>query len=97
VSYLKTLGYTATVKCSKIDEDFATLFYAPAVIGTGGSFSFMAGFFSDGLFFSSMYDEGKDRELKDSDGWLLNGYTLKHSEVADYYDTNTVIKSLKDE
>jgi len=94
VSYLQSLGYTVMTKCDKIDEDFATLFYAPAVIGTGGSFSFMAGFFSDGLFYSSMYDETKDRELKDSNGWLLNGYTLKHSEVSDYYDTKTVINSL---
>ena len=95
VSYLENLGYTAIVKCGKIDEDFATLFYAPAVIGTGGSFSFMAGFLSDGIFFSSMYDESRERELKDSDGWLLTGYTLKHAEVADYYDTQTVIKSLQ--
>ena len=95
VSYLENLGYTAIVKCGKLDEDFATIFYAPAVIGTGGSFSFMAGFLSDGIFYSSMYDEQKDRELKDSEGWLFNGYTLKHAEVADYYDTQTVIKSLQ--
>jgi hypothetical protein len=95
VSYLENLGYTAIVKCGKLDEDFATIFYAPAVIGTGGSFSFMAGFLSDGIFYSSMYDEQKDREIKDSDGWLFNGYTLKHAEVTDYYDTQTVIKSLQ--
>jgi len=97
ISYLEKNGYEVSIKCNTIDEDFATLFYAPAVIGTSGSFSFMASFFSDCIFFSSMYDERMDRHLKNSSGWLINDYTLKHSEVDDYYNTKVVIKSLYSE
>jgi hypothetical protein len=93
--YLESLGYEVIVKCNSVNDDFATMFYAPALISTSSSFSFMAGYFSDGVFIGSMYDEKMDRQCDDCDDWLKTGYTLKHSMVADYHDTNTVISMLK--
>jgi hypothetical protein len=94
VNYLNELGYEAILKCNKIDEDFATMFYAPGLIGTSGSFSFMAGYFSDGVFISSAYDERKDRQCKDCDDRIQSNYVVKHAEIPDYYDTTAVIKLL---
>ena len=93
--YLKNLGYEVITKCQSVDEDFAMMFYAPAVISTTSSFSFMAGFFSDGVFISSMYDERQDKDCDDCGDWYQKGYTLKHADVADYHDTDTVISMLK--
>jgi hypothetical protein len=91
---LESLGYEIVVKCQSVDQDFATLFYAPGVISTSSSFSFMAGYFSDGVFVSSMYDERKHRECNDCGDWLKTGYTLKHADVVDYHDTSNVISIL---
>jgi hypothetical protein len=93
--YLESLGYEVIIKCQSVNEDFATMFYAPGLISTSSSFSFMAGFFSDGVFIISIYDEPKDRVCEECDDWSKKGYTLKHSEVADYYDTNNVISLIK--
>jgi len=93
--YLESLGYEVIVKCNSVNDDFAMMFYAPALISTSSSFSFMAGYFSDGVFIGTMYDEKMDRQCDDCDDWLQNGYTLKHSMVADYHYTNKVISMLK--
>ena len=93
--YLENLGYEVIAKCQSVDEDFAMMFYAPGLISTSSSFSFMAGFFSDGVFISSMYDERKNRKCDDCGDWYKKEYTLKHADVADYHDTDTVISMLK--
>jgi hypothetical protein len=93
--YLENLGYEVIAKCESINEDFATMFYAPGLISTSSSFSFMSGFFSDGVFISSTYDEHLNRECDDCSDWYQKGYTLKHAEVDDYHDTDKVISMLK--
>jgi hypothetical protein len=100
VRYLSDLGYTVEIQCTSNVEDFATLFYAPMTISTGGSFSFMSGFFGNGIFMA----EGhyiNDKNFPDSKctdcKWLKHGHCLKHSEVEDYYDTDKVISLLRDE
>jgi len=93
--YLENLGYKVITKCQSVNEDFATMFYAPGIISTSSSFSFMAGYFSDGVFISSMYDEQKNRECNECDEWSKNGYTLKHAEVDNYHDTSKVISMIK--
>ena len=95
VKYLESLGYEVISKCNSPDEDFATMFYAPGIISTSSSFSFMAGFFSDGVFVSSFYDEKSDRKCDNCDDWLQNGYTLKHLNVIDYHDQQSVISQLQ--
>ena len=95
VDYLSSLGYTVEMQCKSNVEDFASLFYAPVVISTGGSFSFMSGFFGNGIFLSEGHGL-EDDETKCTDcEWLKNGYSLKHEDVKDYYDTDNVISILK--
>jgi hypothetical protein len=96
-TYLENLGYIVDVKCSSNLEDFATIFYAPAIISTCSSFSFMSGFFSDGLFISEgHYASGSNIKCNDCGDWLKNGYSIEHHDVMDYYDTDSVIKMLKE-
>lgn len=95
VDYLSSLGYTVEMQCKSNVEDFASLFYAPVVISTGGSYSFMSGFFGNGIFISEGHGL-EDDETKCTDcEWLKNGYSLKHEDVKDYYDTDNVISILK--
>jgi hypothetical protein len=55
----------------------------------------MSGFFSDGVFISSTYDEHLQRECDECGDWYKKGYTLKHSDVEDYHDTSKVISMLR--
>lgn len=95
VEYLQNLGYNVISQCNSTEVDFATMFYAPGLISTSSSLSFMAGFFSDGVFISSMYDERIGRQCEDCQDWFKPGYTLKHSEVQNYHDTSSVISLLQ--
>jgi hypothetical protein len=86
----KELGYEVEIKSHSNVEDFAMMFYAPAVISTGGSFSLMSGFFG-GAAFVMPQDFGFD-EL--SEPWLLPGYNIEHGSV-DYYDIQAVLAELQ--
>ena len=100
--YLEKNGYRVNINCQSNIMDFATMFFSPAVISTSSSFSFMSGFFSNGIFISEghTFTLGKETDQRscgeDCKSWLFSGYTLKHSYVKDYYDTATVIKLLND-
>jgi len=94
VDYLKSIGYDSILKCQTNIDDFAMMYYAPAVISPGSSYSFMSGFFGRGLFISAGHqDEGKS-EFEGIGEWLYKGYNIMHSEVPDYYDIDKVIKIL---
>jgi hypothetical protein len=90
--YLTSIGYTCEVICNSNIDDLATLFYAPAVISTSSSYSFMPGFFGKGLFLSTEHDDDKCHLC---DSWMLPGYNLQHTEVNDYLDYEKVITQLK--
>ena len=111
VKYLEELGYEVIVKCGNNLGDFATIYFAPAVISTSSSFSFMAGFFSGGVFITEGHKQEKpetdksEPDNKDQPNvymcmncgpWLSHKYMLNHSEVPDYFDTEYVIKKLKE-
>jgi len=69
-------------------EDFADIFYAPAVISTSGSFSFMSGFFGDGYFIAPcVIDENLDVE---NISWLKTKYMIHHNIVNDFYDIDEI-------
>ena len=91
--YLNEIGYNSNIICNSNIDDFATLFYAPAVISTSSSFSFMSGFFGHGILISTEHEERKKCDL--CDDFILYGYNLKHEFVNDYYDTDNVISILK--
>lgn len=94
--YLRDLGYDVIVQCQSNLDDFATIFYAPAIISTCSSYSFMAGFFSNGIFISEgHYASGSDIKCNDCGDWLKKGYSIEHADITDYYDTDSVIKLLK--
>lgn len=99
VQYLSSLGYSVEIQCKSNIEDFATLFYAPVSISTGSSYSFMSGYFGNGIFMAEGHyidDEKIPVSQCTNCKWLKHGHCLKHSDVKDYYDTDAVIKSLKD-
>jgi len=96
IQYLKQLGYNVEIQCKSNIEDFAYLFYAPVTISTGGSYSFMSGFFGNGIFMAEGHDHEEFPEKKcTSCNWLKHGYSLNHSLVKDYMDTDNVISLLK--
>ena len=91
--YLKKIGYQSDVICNSNIDDFATLFYSPAVISTYSSFSFMSGFFGKGMFISTEFVEGK--KCDKCVDFTEYGYNLLHHQVDDYNKTNEVIALLK--
>lgn len=94
VDYLKSIGYDSILKCQTNVDDFAMIYYAPAVISPGSSYSFMSGFFGRGLFISGGHQDEGQSEFEGIGEWLYKGYNIMHSEVPDYYDTDNVIKLL---
>jgi hypothetical protein len=96
IQYLKQLDYNVEIQCKSNIEDFAYLFYAPVTISTGGSYSFMSGYFGDGIFMAEGHIREDIPEQKCTTcNWLKQGHGLNHSLVKDYMDTNNVISLLK--
>lgn len=95
--FLENNGYEVIIQCNSNIDDFATIFYAPAIISTCSSFSFIAGFFSNGLFISEGHYDCNINKKKcgDCGKWLKNGYSISHNDIKDYYNTDEVIRLLK--
>lgn len=92
--YLEDLNYEVQMVANADIEDFANLFYAPAVISTVSSYSFMSGFFGKGIYITvENLSEDEEKSKCDSE-YMYNGFHLKHKMVDDYYDTDNVIKLL---
>jgi hypothetical protein len=91
-AYLVSIGYQCDVVCGSNIDDFAALFYAPAVISTSSSFSFMSGFFGSGVFISTENTRGKCADCKD---WMIYDHNLPHKDVEDYTKTGAVIPLLR--
>jgi len=89
--YLESIGYHVNVRCNSNLEDFADLFYAKSVISTGGSYSFMSGFFGHGQFLSTEHIlDGKTCTTKECDTIFIRGHNIMHHEVESYYDVDKV-------
>ena len=71
-------------------DDFSILFYAPAVISTGSSYSFLSGFMGNGLFLTECHN-GCNAPF------IRSGYSIPHEHIFNYHDTNEVITKLKGE
>jgi hypothetical protein len=85
--YLNTLGYTVETQCKTNVEDFADLFQAKRVISTGGSFSFMSGFFGQGIFRTT---EHSGCDTPECNAIFIRGYNIPHEEVESYHDVDQV-------
>jgi len=90
-TYLESIGYEVNIRCNTNVEDFADLFYAKAVISTGGSFSFMSGFFGDGQLVSTEHPmDGKSCTTEECNEVFIRGYNLMHDKVESYYEVDKV-------
>ena len=90
--YLNNNGYQTEIVCNSNIDDFAAMFYAPAVISTWSSFSFISGFFGNGIYISTEGDKGKLCSM--CEDVTLYGYNLPHELVTDYNNTDDVVKLL---
>jgi len=96
-NYLTGIGVQVTVQCHESNlKDFATMFYAPLVISTGSSFSFMAGYFGHGTFHSAghVHDPEMTSPLSSLPPWMRYDTDVGHQQVSDYLNVPSVIKLL---
>ena len=90
IKYLTDLGYNCKQQSKSNFEDFSDLFNAPYVISTGGSFSFMSGFFGNGQFISTEHCEENYNCCKNCDKIFLKEYNIHHKIIKSYYDIDDV-------
>ena len=91
--YIEELGYECEIYSNTNIEDFADLFYAPYVISTGGSYSFMSGFFGNGFFISTdhcMKEDNVYGKCNINDDNFIKGYNIRHSDIESYYEIDNV-------
>uniref|UniRef100_A0A6C0ESE3 PI-PLC Y-box domain-containing protein n=1 Tax=viral metagenome TaxID=1070528 RepID=A0A6C0ESE3_9ZZZZ len=86
------IDYNPEIQCGTNVDDFISMFYAPAVISTLSSFSFMSGFFGNGLYIQPNFIDN-DKECDDCDS-EYKGYSIRHSSVEDYHNIDEVYKLL---
>ena len=84
--------YNPEIKCGTNVDDFVSMFYAPLVISTQSSFSFMSGYFGNGIYVepNSMY---MNKECSDCETEYKN-YNIPHNMVDDYHNIDEVYKLL---
>lgn len=88
--YLQKLNYNIHIKCDTNMEDFARLFWAPVVISTTSSFSFMAGFFGEGDYYQPSMLEHNNSLCPDCKSYNIHGYSIEHDKINNYHDTDRV-------
>lgn len=96
-NYLNKIGYEVEIYSNSDIDDFSNLFYAPAVISGVSSYSFMSGFFGNGIFITSEHLEEQEAKLDCNlcDEWMFKGYQIKHNTVHDYFDITELIPLLE--
>jgi hypothetical protein len=87
------IKYNPVIECGTNVDDFISMFYAPAVISTLSSFSFMSGFFGNGLYIQPNYMENEE-ECNDCET-DYKGYSIQHKDVNDYHNVDEVYKLLQ--
>jgi hypothetical protein len=92
--YIISLGYNCRIQTKTNIEDFVDLFYAPFVISTGSSFSFMSGFFGVGKFISTEHCLENKKCIDSKTNTFIKGYNIHHSKVESYFDTESVLKMI---
>jgi hypothetical protein len=84
--------YNPEIKCGTNIDDFVSMFYAPVVISTQSSYSFMAGFFGNSTYIQPNFMEN-DKECEDCfNDW--RGYSVPHEMITNYHDTEKVYNLL---
>jgi hypothetical protein len=85
--------YNVHIDCNSNVDDFVSMFYAPAVISTISSFSFMAGFFGKGIYIQPNMMLSDVEVCLDCDN-PYKGYNIPHNKVNDYHNVDEVYKLL---
>jgi hypothetical protein len=95
VDYLNSIGYEVDVQCNSNIDDFAKLYYAPAVISNVSSFAIISGYFGKGIFVCSEnnIESNKGTTCSICNDWMIKGYQIKHKLIDNYYDTENVINN----
>lgn len=80
--------FNPVIKCGTNVDDFVSMFYAPLVISTQSSFSFMSGYFGNAIYIepNTMIN---NKECSDCES-QYKGYNVPHSEVEDYHNIEEV-------
>lgn len=100
LSFLQEHGYNPIVQSESVLEDFATMVYAPILISSGSSYSFMAGMATTGTFLSSSV--GREDKIDHSFitntncEWMCPFSPVLHGDVVNYFDLNVVFKQLRE-
>jgi hypothetical protein len=86
-------NYNIHIECNSNVDDFVSMFYAPAVISTISSFSFMSGFFGNGIYIQPNTMINNNEECSECDN-KYKGYNIPHNKVNDYHNIDEVYKLL---
>jgi hypothetical protein len=85
--------YNVHLACNSNVDDFVSMFYAPAVISTISSYSFMSGFFGNGIYIQPNMMVHNNEVCLDCDN-NYKGYNIQHNKVDDYHNVDEVYKLL---
>jgi hypothetical protein len=87
------IEYNPEIKCNSNVDDFVSMFYSPAVISTISSFSFMSGYFGNGIFIQpKLMVKGNEICLDCKNPY--KAYNIPHDKVHDYHNVDEVYKLL---
>ena len=87
--------YNIHIECNSNVDDFVSMFYAPAVISTISSFSFMSGYFGNGIYIQPNAMLNDTEVCLDCDN-TYKGYNIPHNKVSNYHNVDEVYKLLID-
>ena len=85
--------YNINIESNSNVDDFVSMFYAPAVISTISSFSFMSGFFGSGIYIQPNMSIDNNEVCLDCVN-PYKGYNIPHNKVNDYHNVDDVYKLL---
>ncbi|MCP5509360.1 MAG: hypothetical protein H7A39_02990 [Chlamydiales bacterium] len=99
IEYLNGKGHQVTVQSKSVLEDFATMVFAPALIGSESVFSLFAGLANKEIFISPLIGEEHRNRFGPSHNcpaFMLPIQPLLHSKVINYYDCEDVFAKLRE-
>ncbi len=93
--YLESIGYSVNIDDTGDNlDDFAKMFFAPVIISTHSSFSFMSGYFGEGIYRQPTFIINDEEQCTDCGDFVYKGYNIKHQDIDDYHNINKVSELL---
>ena len=75
-------------------DDFAKMFFAPVIISTHSSFSFMAGYFGEGIYTQPTFIINNEEQCTDCGDFVYKGYNIRHDHIDNYHNIDQVSELL---